>query len=430
MAVYQNLQNFNGLIAGDVVEYTYSGAVFPVIFRKATYKITAHGAQGGYITSSSNGGQGGIVVGEWDNKERDRRGFIYVGGSGNTGGPAGGFNGGGKRTTVDNYPGGGGASDVRLDADSLYHRLIVAGGGGSDSRKGSTYGSGGAGGGTSGANSGYYSSSYGGRGGSQTTGGSLSYTTNGASDGSFGVGGDGGWYSNQTNYNYGAGGGGWYGGGGSYRGSTSTTYRYAGGGGSGFVWTNQTLTLPSDGTWGLTADDALINTVLTQGGKTGDGLVTIEILALPPVYSLATDGTDTYAFTGAGWEIVMPGVTGPGVEDFLVHGVLNIPNFNGLPADSHLLVYDPEQSDMGHELVVNSNPVTQIITTKSGISLPFATTAEEPTITTLVDGGGTVAMTNWTQAGNKVSVEITMTKPDRAAEASVSEIKVPLRKGG
>ena len=84
--------------------------------------------------------------------------YAYIGGSGNTGGTAGGFNGGGSRAT---YVGGGGASDIRIGNDSLYARVIVAGGGGSC---GATTYFGGYGGGSVGqdASSGYGSVGYGG----------------------------------------------------------------------------------------------------------------------------------------------------------------------------------------------------------------------------------------------------------------------------
>ena len=84
--------------------------------------------------------------------------YAYVGGSGNTGGITGGFNGGGPRAT---YAGGGGASDIRIGNDSLYARVIVAGGGGSCGNS-SYYG--GYGGGSVGqdAGSGYGSIGYGG----------------------------------------------------------------------------------------------------------------------------------------------------------------------------------------------------------------------------------------------------------------------------
>lgn len=416
MATYQNLSNFNGLQVGDIIEYTYTGAVLPITVKKGTYKLTAYGAQGGYRSSATYGGQGGSAIGTWTNATNNRIAFIYVGGSGNTGGQSGGFNGGGARET-NPHPGGGGASDIRLDIDSLYHRLIVGGGGGSD---GAANKGGAVGGGTTGASN---TQSYGtgGGGGTQTAGG----TGGNNNSGTFGQGGIG---LYRGNGNGGAGGGGWYGGGGAYPDGSGDDDR-GGGGGSGFTWTNQALTLPSGGVWGLTSADALTSTTLTQGDRSGNGLITIEILAMPQTYKLATDGTNTYGFAGEQWEIVEEGVNQPGVEIFLEHGVQNIVNFEGLPANSHLLIYDPDQNNDDYELNITSNPATQVITTKMGIALPFSTTAEQPSITKQVSGG-TAEITNWSQAGNKVHIEITMTKPSLTATASVSEIKVPFHRGG
>lgn len=428
MATYQNLESLVGLKIGDIVEYTYSGEVVSVVAGKGTYKLTVSGGQGGYINSSANGGSGGSAEGIWANKTNGRIMYIRVGSSGNNGG----FNGGGERTTIDDYPGGGGASDIRLDTDSLYHRLIVGGGGGSESRKNTVYNAGGVGGGVDGGNKGYTptTATYGGMGGTQIAGGSAGTSpNNGATKGEFGVGGNGGWYSNQTLYNDGAGGGGWYGGGGAYRASTTTTYAYGGGGGSGFAWANQALTLPDGGVWGLSYKDALTDVLLTQGGNSGDGVVTIQVVGLPPIYLLATDDTDTYGYVDDEWEVVIPGEIEPSSQDFVDYGVTEIQTFDGLPENSTLLTFDVDQRSNDYALVVTSNPPDQVVTMKSGIALPFGTTAEEPTITVATDGGGTAVMTDWKQTGNKVKVEITMSKPDRNATASVSEIKAPFSKG-
>ena len=146
-------------------------------------------------------------------------------------------------------------------------------------------------------------------------------------------------------------------------------------------------------------------------------------------YKLATDGTDTYGFAGEQWEVVIESNHQPDAEDFLEYGIQNIPSFEGLPANSHLLICDPDQNDDDYELSITSNPSPQIVSTKVGIALPFSTTAEQPYITKQVSGG-TAEITNWSQAGNKVHIEITMTKPSQTATASVSEIKVPFHRGG
>ncbi|MEI6765645.1 MAG: glycine-rich protein [Bacteroidota bacterium] len=184
----------------------------------------ASGGQGGYSI-----GQRNVVTGETYN--------IYVGGAGkhcNNGSNAGGWNGGGPGWT--NYAGsGGGASDVRTTAGTLYDRIIVAGGGGGAGFV-SGYGyNGAAGGGLTGADGGSCSSVKGG-GGTQTAAGCCLYGT-----AAFGVGG--GVPGGES-----GGGSGWYGGG-----SGNGT---PGGGGSGYI-------------------GGVINGTTQQGGRTGNGQVTI-----------------------------------------------------------------------------------------------------------------------------------------------------------
>ena len=127
---------------------------------------------------------------------------------------------------------GGGASDMRINSDSLYARVIVAGGGGGGYETGNSgngashsYGGGTTGGTGSGGSDRY---AYG---GTQTAGGAHgSYNGWGGTvyDGSFGVGGS----SSSAGYSNG-GGGGWYGGG-------ASTPDGGAGGGSGYVYTEST----------------------------------------------------------------------------------------------------------------------------------------------------------------------------------------------
>lgn len=211
--------------------YTYTGARQIVTLLPGRYKLECWGAQGGYRSSSTYGGKGGYSVGEISLEAKTTI-YVYVGGSGNTGGTSGGFNGGGKRAT---YPGGGGATDIRVGTDSLYARVMVAAGGGSDgaSNKNGMYG-----GGTTGGSS---TQSYGsgGYGGTQT-GNTWSTTTQptGTSSSSdcyagFGFGGNGVGYA--SGYG-GAGGGGWYGGSGAFPDGSGDDDR-GGGGGSSWLWT-------------------------------------------------------------------------------------------------------------------------------------------------------------------------------------------------
>ncbi len=217
----------SSVVVDSVLNYAYTGSSQNVELLPGKYKLEVWGAQGGYRSSSSYGGRGGYSVGTIALTENTKF-FIYVGGSGNTGGTSGGFNGGGSRAT---YNGGGGGTDFRIGSDSLYARVIVAGGGGSD---GATNKNGLYGGGTSGGSA-SQSYGYGGQGGTATSGGS-GYSSGSSTPGSFGKGGQG--YYSSSGYG-GAGGGGWYGGAGSYPDSSGDDDR-GGGGGSGYVYTSST----------------------------------------------------------------------------------------------------------------------------------------------------------------------------------------------
>lgn len=237
---------YNGTTGSDGSVQTFT------IPKAGTYKLQVWGAQGGYRSSTTYGGKGGYSEGTVSLKAGDKL-YVYVGGAGGSGTSgcgsticAGGFNGGGYRYK---YYGGGGATDIRINTDSLYARVIVAGGGGSD---GATSKKGMYGGGTTGGSSAEnYTAvdSYGGKGGTQTYSGySASYTvttqaTTGLSSntlanygGGFGFGG-GGVYLN-SGYG-GAGGGGWYGGSGNVPDGSADDDR-GGGGGSGYIYTSST----------------------------------------------------------------------------------------------------------------------------------------------------------------------------------------------
>ena len=249
-------------------EYTNAAQPFDVIVT-GYYKFEVWGAEGGYRSSQSYSGKGGYSAGTIKLNAGDKL-YVYTGGQGGatTGSTktssicAGGFNGGGYRY---NYPGGGGASDIRINEDSLLARVIVAGGGGSD---GATTKIGMYGGGTSG---GAATQSYGsyGYGGTQTgftttvTALTTQPTTNSSSNypGGFGFGGFG---VHQSSGYAGAGGGGWYGGCGSVPDGSGDDDR-GGGGGSGFVYTGQNVTVPSGSTYKITSQYAMTSTTLAAG---------------------------------------------------------------------------------------------------------------------------------------------------------------------
>ena len=244
------------LKAGDIVNIPYTGSAVQIPLKRGTYNLKVWGAQGGYRSSSTYGGKGGVATGVVT-FEKNVVLHAYAGGAGNTGKTSGGFNGGGRRYS---YNGGGGASDFRVDSDSLYARIIVAGGGGSD---GSTSRGGGVGGGTQGGS--YSGSGYGTNNGpgketysgssTSTTADEQSTGTTSSTDiyGGFGFGGNGCFRS--SGYG-GAGGGGWYGGSGTYPDSSGDDDK-AGCGGSAYAWQSSTKSqYPS----GCLLDDSMFMT--------------------------------------------------------------------------------------------------------------------------------------------------------------------------
>ncbi len=236
--------------------FSYSNKVQELSIPKTGYYLLeVWGAQGGsYNESVVPGGKGGYSKGYVYLNENDVL-YIHTGGKGSYGTTksdtavgGGGTNGGGNA----GYRGGagGGGTDIRINEDSLYARVIVAGGGGgSFYQSSSVKAAGGAGGGTAGLDGAHNNSTYSyykGLGGTQSSGGAGG-TADGNSEyegqsGTFGVGGNTGkHYSSGTAYANGAGGGGWYGGGGSghYNGQSSVRFT-GGGGGSGYVYTEST----------------------------------------------------------------------------------------------------------------------------------------------------------------------------------------------
>lgn len=235
-------------------EFAYTGSVEEFIVPvSGNYKLEVWGAQGGNgslnkvsTQTEAKGGKGGYSQGTV-NLTKGTNLYIYVGGQGQsvTSGGAG-FNGGGSVVNCGNsmqHGGGGGATDIRIGEDSLYHRVIVAGGGGGAPglNDGTPDGNvnGGSGGGIEGVSPGpsytsAHSSGYreGGHGGTLTAGGLGGQSDSTGNPGSFGQGGN--WTENGNNsYGSGAGGGGWYGGGSGASGGT------AGGGGSGWIYTEE-----------------------------------------------------------------------------------------------------------------------------------------------------------------------------------------------
>lgn len=254
MATYdlatENIKVSN-LTINDIIDCSYSGECKTIILPKGIYKLECWGAEGGYRTTQSYSGKGGYSTGvlSLDNKTELNLfagGFPGVSNTNTNTDNVGGFNGGGYRY---GFPGGGGASDIRINSDSLYARVIVAGGGGSCGayNRAGSYGGGETGGDSS---SGCTSNSNScGKGGKQTYSGynadcttttqitsNLTGNTLSSCYGGFGFGGSGTFYANGYG---GAGGGGWYGGSGNIPDGSRDDDR-GGGGGSGYIYTINT----------------------------------------------------------------------------------------------------------------------------------------------------------------------------------------------
>ena len=265
---------FNGI-------YDYSSGVQTVpIEVSGYYYLQVWGAQGGsYNEEIAPGGNGGYSKGYIYLNAGDTL-YINTGGKGgygtsnsSTATSGGGVNGGGSA----GYRGGagGGATDIRINQNDLYSRVIVAGGGGgSFYQSSSIYALGGAGGGVTGIAGEHYNSSYAyysGKGGTQTAGGSGGTAEEKAyygNAGVFGIGGNTGTrYQSTSIYSNGAGGGGWYGGGaaGHYNGETNNRYA-GGGGGSGYVYTESTASSYPNGC--LLNDSYYLTNASTHAGNT------------------------------------------------------------------------------------------------------------------------------------------------------------------
>lgn len=307
---------------------TPNGAVIgPFSFPPGRYKLECWGAQGGiasgnyYSDNSTGNNRGGYTSGVLTLTKTTPIWF-GVGGSG----IAGGFNGGGKRQ---NYPAGGGGTDIRIGFNSLYARVIVAGGGGSEGGyKGYQGGAGG------GLNATLYNSSTtsGGYGGNQTGVNnnwikdtqSNGYSTQLDCYGGFGFGGNGITIKSGAvgiGVVSGAGGGGWYGGAGTYTTDTSQ-WGSGGGGGSNYVYTSSTAVNYPSGCL-LTPNYYLSDTISktgqeeilqpdqlnTQIGNYGDGVIIVTVLDGPTDEYIKDNGEwyrikDTYVKINNEWKLI------------------------------------------------------------------------------------------------------------------------------
>ena len=179
------LEDENKLIFDYPCSSSTSCTNYEVTFKPGIYKIEMYGACGGGIvskeltrdTSSSSlafkcidhehdsnvgcrtdksvSGAGGYISGKITFL-RNMKGYIAIGGKGVltpssvNGVGEGGYNGGGKGKSSyksDRGATGGGSTDLRIDVNDIYHRILVAGGGGGTDDQAGNDGRGGAGGG-------------------------------------------------------------------------------------------------------------------------------------------------------------------------------------------------------------------------------------------------------------------------------------------
>lgn len=267
---------------GDILNCPYSGSAKSITLPKGQYKLECWGAQGGNY-GSYQGGYGGYSTGILTLSKKTII-YLQTGGKGSDSSINGGYNGGGKG--ISSGRGGGGASDIRIEQNSLYARVIVAGAGGGSGVTSGCSGKG-AGGGISGLDgySNAVTSSGGNRsgsGGSQTAGG-ISMSSIASTKGSFGQGGP------AYQYSCGGGGGGWYGGGGAYDNDSDADGRN-GGGGSGYVYTSSTASnYPSgcllNSSYYLTNAQTIAGntafaspTGANETGHTGNGYIRITVI--------------------------------------------------------------------------------------------------------------------------------------------------------
>lgn len=289
MAIYDltsSIPSASNIKTGDILNCPYSGNKITLTLPAGTYKLQTWGAEGGE-NPSNNGtpGKGGYSEGTLT-LTKETTLHLYVGGKGSYGtSTCGGFNGGGistgNKTNVNYSAGGGGGTDIRIESDSLYARIIVAGGGGASGNGSNGDSIGGNGGGEIGEDGTGIGPC--GTGGTQTTAGEFTGSSSDNDPADFGKGGGG------PNGTVGCGGGGgWYGGG------FGTRTNGAAGGGSGYVYTASTAANYPSGCL-LTSALYLANAKTVSGattfeapaggtetGHAGDGYIRITTISTSP----------------------------------------------------------------------------------------------------------------------------------------------------
>lgn len=355
----------NAFANGDTLKFPCVGWTEQIMLGVGEYIFKCWGGWGGPSIHYGSSAHGGYAEGKFKSED-PHDAFINVGGSGIRYGftyddsiacnPSLAYNGGGIAGNLSSWRStfGGGSSDIRIDTDSLYARIIVAGGAGghgAGEEAGDRFG--GAGGGLEGAWSSHSNYGYVPGPGTQT-GTPVDATVGGA----FGLGGNG----CAVNDGFGgAGGGGWYGGSGCIPDGSGNDDR-GGCGGSGYVFTEN-----SNRPIGYLLDDSLVltDTTLTQGGNNlafGRTKVEIDVIETNFIQYLCKDEEGLKTFNKQQGEWVIIGNDDPTLEDLQEYGCYSLNNMDELVGDIDLWMLDASNAGLNniHAYVM---PPKQVITT-------------------------------------------------------------------
>ncbi len=369
------------VVAGDVIKYYPVGKGCRTSLPAGTYIFKCWGADGGVRYSRSSDGAyecGGYSQGTYVTPNGFNA-YIHVGGSGMNDSqissefvqqlcPDLRYNGGGAPAEYGikmTGHSGGGATDIRINFDSLYARVIVAGGAGGCSYDGYEAGNGG-----------------GEVGGSPKSGGgacpgpgtqtsspiSLDYP---AINGGFGYGGNAGYRS--ASYVGGAGGGGWYGGSGTMPTQNSNNAR-GGAGGSGFVLTSASIeNVPQD--YLLDETHCLSEATTTVGGNRlppGFSKAEIEVVKSyqQKVLCRDSDGIKYLDQNDQTWKLLE--IQDLTIATFTAYGVGIITSDTGLQEEFEILTWDP--TDSVTHIDINVIPNKQTVQQITVSSLPVKKT--------------------------------------------------------
>lgn len=353
------------LRSDDEITFPCVGKTEELILSPGTYELECYGGDGGlrrYHFANTTNSRGGYSKGIL-NTHSSRNAFVTVGGNGlfaNTVNPEWGlkynptlsFNGGGSPNSTSSYAtAGGGATDIRLDENSLYSRLIVAGGAGSEGRQDSF---GGNGGGLTGNKASW--DTYGTTPGPGTQTESPYNSSYPEICGGFGYGGSG---SHVNDGHGGAGGGGWFGGSGT-RPDGASDDDEGGCGGSGYVLTETSF--KPDGYLLTNPQDYLTDTELVTGGNNltrGRTLAKIKVLKIKRFMMCSDENMETfYRFDSDNSQWIPFKYEMPTDEEFYEYGITDISSDEGLPNKYKIIFKSDDELDEGVGVSVVPNEQT------------------------------------------------------------------------